>query len=279
MRRCRNAGARSAAHPLGRGQRGLVGGRGIGAVGLEPAQVGAFGVGGPDPAWRGAHADPEAVVLADEQERERQVLVGDAGGGVDGPGRRRVVGRRVAEAADGQRVGRPRGGHAEAVGAVDAEGDAEGARQVGGDGRGLGDDRQVVVAEDLVASAGHRLVRGRHEAEQDVSPGVVSRDLHGPAHVEAAGAVVEQGRVGRAQRRGDRRVGLVAGRADRVVAEAAAPQPAGGQVEVAAGGLGLEERHGVGARQRAAGADRERRVPRGRGREGGQRVEQVAIDR
>ena len=108
---------------------------------------------GPSPG--GAHADPQAVVLAHEEE------------GMAAPGARRgprcsrapVRSRGWAtrrRAADRQRGMGPRARHSDPR-ARRRQGDAEGARQVGGDGRGLGDDREVVVAEDLVPAAGDRL--------------------------------------------------------------------------------------------------------------------------
>ena len=95
------------AHPGRRGQRGVVDRRQVGAVGVEVPDAGPAGLRGGDPARRRPHADAQAVVLADEQQRQRQPLVGAVGGGVERAGRGRVVDRRVAEAADHDGVRRP----------------------------------------------------------------------------------------------------------------------------------------------------------------------------
>ena len=151
-------------------------------------------------------ADPEPVVLAHEQDRQRvaAAYAHDAAvlsaacavawftRGVAERCRRRS--RRPA-----RRQATPSSGRA-----LDRERDPDGARQVRGDRGGLRDDREVGVAEHLVAAARDRLVVGGRHAEQHV-PDAVPAGLRRPREVEAARAVVEQRRVGRPERQRDER--------------------------------------------------------------------------
>ena len=121
--------------PVGCRQRGDQ----VAAVGLDVLQSRPAPVGGPDPAGGCADTDPDAVVLADEEQGHRDALVGGVDRRVDGPCRRGVVRRGVTEAAHRHRVGRPGPLHPEPAGALQGQGHPEGPRQVRGDGRGLGD--------------------------------------------------------------------------------------------------------------------------------------------
>ena len=177
-----------------------------------------------DPCLGRRDADPEAVVLADEQQRKRRAGVREVRRGVERRLRRRVVERGVAERADDHRVERPGALDAELPGALDREGGPHGTRKVRGDGRGLRDHGEVRVAEDLVAPAGDRLVGRRGHAEEDV-PHPVPPGLRRPREVEPAGPVVEERRVGRLEGERNERVRLVARRADRVEAEALRLEP------------------------------------------------------
>ena len=172
-----------------------------------------------DPARRAGHRDAPAVVLDTRRSSGSGSRVCTAcAGGVEGADGRRVVDRGVAEAGDHDGVLGPRGRDADPRRAVQREREADRPGQVRGDRRGLGDDVQGGVAEDLVPPAGDRLVAGGGQPEQHVADRVVAGDLAGPRAVEAARAVVQQRRVGRPQRHRDGRVALVAGRADRVEA-------------------------------------------------------------
>jgi hypothetical protein len=152
-----------------------------------------------------------------------------------------VVERGVAEAGHGDRVVRPAGSQSQTLSAGDGEGDAQRARQMRSDRRGLRDHCETGVTEHLVPPAGDRLVPRREQPEQDVAHAVVTGHLLGPGEVEPARPVVQQRRIGRAQRRRDEGIGLVAGRADGVEAVALPAQPAGRVVEMTAGQLGVEE--------------------------------------
>ena len=124
---------------------------------------------------------------------------------------------------------------------AEGERQAERPRQVGGDRRGLRDDVEPGVPEHLVAAAGDRVAR-----RGDQPRGARRRSRSSPATwpraggVEAAGAVVQQRRVGRPQRHARPRRCSRGRRADRVEASPCALQPADGEVEVAALQLGVE---------------------------------------
>src|SRR5262245_35983032 len=125
------------------------------------------------------------------------------------------------------------------------------------DRRGLRYHVEVLVPEDLMPPAGHRL-RGRgHHAEQDIGNAVVGAACLGRAHqVERARAVVQQGGIGQPQRGSNRGVALVPSRADRVVAGIAASQPFRSLIDVPRCELGIEDCQAAGSSQIAARADR-----------------------
>ena len=189
-----------------------------------------------DPRLGRRHADPEAVVLADEEQREWLAVVREEGRRVERSLCRRVVQRRVAERAHDDRVVCPRRLDSEAAGTLDRERHAHCARKVRGDRRGLRNDRELAVAEDLVPAACERLLGCGGHPEQDVLDPVASR-LRRSREVEATRAVVKEGRVARAQPQRDVGVGLVPGGADRVEAAALLLQPSRGVVDRTARGL------------------------------------------
>ena len=184
------------------GRRGVVDVGQIRAVRVEVRDAGPSRQGGPHPAGRRPHADAEPVVLAYQQQRQRQALVGAVGGGVERASRGGMVHRGVTERAHhdrvvgqvGRRPGPPGlgpGGGRQAVPAFGREGQADRPRQVRGDRRGLRDDRQLGAAEHLVPAAGDRLRGRRHQPEQHVpqpaAQGIRRRArLAGPGEVERA---------------------------------------------------------------------------------------------
>ena len=130
------------------------------------------------------------------------------------------------------------------------ERDADSPRKVRCDGRGLRNDVQVVAAEHLVPPACDRFLGGRHHPKKHVAQRVSAADLGGAGEEEPTGAVVQQRGIGGPQRRRHRRIALMPRRADGVVALALRPQPAGGQIEMAAAELGVEHRQALAHGQR-----------------------------
>ena len=162
------------AYPGGRRHRGVERCRKVGAVGFEVLEPLPMTVGSGDPSPRRLGADSNPVVFADEQQRHGQTLIRRMHRRVDGAERRRVVDRGVTETAHRHRVVGPRAGHPEFARPSDRERNAEGAWEVGGDGRGLRNDVQVVAAENLVPPACDRFLGGRHQPQQDVAQRVTS---------------------------------------------------------------------------------------------------------
>jgi hypothetical protein len=222
-----------------------IAGRRVAAVRAEVAQRGPPRVRGGHPAVRGADADPQAVVLADQQQRHRQALIGRAAGGVDRAGRRGVTREASPKLATVMASAGHGGRDAQLGGPPDRERDPDRPRQVRGDRGRLRDDGQVVVPEDLVPAARDRLVAGADQPEQDVPQRLRTGHLRGPGQVEGAGAVVQQRGIGRPQRRPDRRVRLVPRGTDRVEAVPLGAQVPRRQVQVPAAGLGVEQREGL----------------------------------
>ncbi len=265
-------------HPRDRLQRGVVGLRQVATVGREVAEPRAVAVSAAHPAFGRAHADTQAVVLADQQQGQRQPLAGAVAGGVDGAGRGRVVDRGVAEVADDHSVGGPGAGDAEPLGPLDCEGRPDRAWQVGGDRRGLRDHGKVGMAEDLMAAARDRLLGRGDDAKQHVAQGLLSGHLPGPLQVEGAGAVVQQRGVGSAQGCGNRSIAFVTCRGDGVEALALATQPARREVEVAAGELRVEQLKAACPGERGALPDRQPMVPGRPWRQRRDGLDEVGVD-
>ncbi len=251
-----------APHVVRCGPGGIKDGRRIGAVRREVLKSRTIAVGGGDPPGRRPHADPDPVVLADDQQRNRQADVGTPTGRVHRADRGGVVHRRIAGTGHGDGVGRPRRRHPELAGPFDGERDTDRPRQVGGDRRGLGDHGEFVSSENLVPPTGNRLVSRRCHPGQNIPHRVDTRDLPGATDVEPTGAVVQQGRVGRSQRRRDRRVRLVSRRADGVEAAPGLLHPSGGQIQLPTGGLRVEDGQRLAHGQRGSWPDRRARLGR-----------------
>ena len=173
------------ADPVGRLARGVQGGERVGAVGPQVPEAGPRGQRVLDPARRAGHRDAPPVVLAHHEQRHR-IRVGTAWPAalsaptavewlIDASPRLATT-----TASSGQGVATPiRGARCE------REGEADRAGQVRRDRRGLGDDVQCRVAEDLVPASGDRS----------------SRDAVSPSSTSLTGSTPDPARPGRSRSR------------------------------------------------------------------------------
>ena len=214
--------------------------RRIGAVDRDVGQTRPGSVRRLHPARRRRHRDAPAVVLADQQQRYRQTAVCGIECGVDRPGRGGMVDRGIAEGADDHRVGRPLTRHSEAVGPVQSDGKPHRPGQMGGDGRGLRDDREIGMPEDLVPAAGDRLAGQRHQTLEYIPDRCRVRDLLCSRDVERSRPVVQQSGIARSQGQRHQRIAFVPRRTDRVEALTLPLQVPGDQIQMPAGRLRLE---------------------------------------
>ncbi len=193
-----------------------------------------------DPAGRRRHRDAQPVVLADEQDRDRQAAERGVQGGVDRADRGRVVRGGVAERAHHHGVGGIARIDPHPAGPVQRHRQPDRPRQVRGDRGRLRDDVQLPVPEHLVPPARDRLVGQSHQSLQHIPDAGRTRQLRRPGQIERPRPVVQQGRVGQSEFRRHQCVGLVPRRADRVEPFASGLQLPGHHVEPPARHLCLE---------------------------------------
>ena len=246
-------GSARAAGMIGRLGGGAMGGDDIQAVALDVFQRRAVGKRRLDPATRGAHGNPDPVVLAHEDDRHWPTLEGGPAGGVNRPLGGGVIGRGVAEAAhDDAIVGQWLVLQAKRLGETNGVGRPHRLGQVRGDGAGLRWDEQGLGTQHFMTAAGDWVLRRGSEAEQHVPGRGLARDPLGAVNLEGGVAVVEERHVVHPEGLGDGGHALMPGAADRVETFATALKRAGDPVELAAQHLGMEDVHQ--SRRRQAGA-------------------------
>ncbi len=219
-----------------------------------------------DPALRRLHRDAQAIVLADEQDRCRQLLVSRPHRGVECGLCRGMVGRGIAERAQHDAVGRNGKRVAQAPATLEGQCGAQRLGQVRSDGRGLRQHPQRLAAPHLVPAPAGRIVGAGGERKRGIAQRIDARHLARTLGHEGTGAIVQERRVGMPAGPRQQRVAFMAGRTDGVEDLVLHAQDAGHQVQLAAGQLRIEqfaERRGA---ERAARQDRRvRRRARARG--------------
>ena len=150
-------GLAGVAHPLGQVGCNLGDRNRIVAIDGDIAQVRPRRERRLDPTGRRAHTDTETVVLADEHQGHRQPLIRAVRGGVERGSGDRMIGGRIAEAAQRDRVARPWRLHLQFRRAINGERHTDSSRQMRGDRRGLRNDAEIDTAEHLVAATRDRL--------------------------------------------------------------------------------------------------------------------------
>ena len=194
------------------------------------------------PARRGSRRNADPIVLAQEDEGHGRALISCPLGGVERALRGGVIGRGVTEAAQDDPVfGDRHVRQFQSPRYAETESGADRLRQMRGDGAGLGRDGQRFRSDDLVATAGNRVLRRRCEAQEHVPGRGLSRHFLGSMDLEGIGAIMEEGEVVGAEGFGDGRIVFVARAADRVEALAARLQASREPVHLPARHLTVEE--------------------------------------
>ena len=220
------------------------------AVGVEIIEIIAIAEIVCDPASRRLHRDADAVVLAHEQYRRRQFLV-------CGPLRRverrlcsSVIGRGIAERADGDRILWNRQLVRDALGLLDRNCRPERFGQVRGNRRGLRQHPQRLATPYLVASARGRIVLARGEAQRGIHDRVArytigTRQLAEALGHKRAGTVMQERRIRVPRQPRDHRIAFVAGGSNRVEHLVLDAQHARHQIQMPADQLRVEQFHKV----------------------------------
>ncbi len=130
-----------------------------------------------NPAVRRLHRNAQPVVLADEQDRRRQLLVGRPHRGIERGLRGGMIGRGIPERAQHDAIGGNRQRLPQPLAALDGQRGAQRLRQVRSNRRGLRQHPQWLAAPHLVAATAGRIIRAGGEGQSGIAQRVDTRHL------------------------------------------------------------------------------------------------------